>query len=106
MKIKEQEIKGTFDGFTPFQIECDGGYIVGTYIHKEDRISISHAMCQGVFKYLVDYVTKKFNTQNVLIYNVMNLEAWKKLQGFLPIVMMDEMMKEEVVCLEGKWIKH
>ncbi len=103
MKIKEQEIKGDFEGFTPFQIECDKGYVIGTHQHKENRICVSHAMCQGCFKELMNYIVSKFKTNNVLLYSVINLSNWNKLRGFSKVIMFDKHFKEDVICLEGKW---
>jgi len=104
MEINEDKINGTFEGFTPFQLKCKFGYVVGTYQHKENRLCIGHAMCQGCFKELMNYLIDKFHTNNILIYNVMNLSNWHKLRGFNKITMIDPYFKEEVICLQGNWI--
>jgi len=103
MEITDQKIDGLFQGFTPYMIDCEKGHVHGTHIHETDQICVSHAMCQGCFKELIEYLIKKFNTNKVLIYNIMNIDNWNKIKGFERITKFDEIYGEPVDCLEGEW---
>lgn len=106
MEIVDKKIKGEFDGFTPFQLHIKDNklnWVVGTYQHEQNRICISHAQCPGKFKTFAHYLVRKFKTNKILIYNIMNINNWKGLKGFKKVMIEDPCFKEETLCLEGLW---
>ena len=105
MQINDQllHLKKTNKDFTPFFVSCEKGYIAGTYLHTENQICVSHTVCQNCFKDLILYLINKFKTNNILIHNVMRLSSWNKLRGFEKIKILDPYIREEVLCLKGKW---
>ena len=100
-QIEETFIEGSFDGFIPFELHFDKMWVVGTYQDKENRLCISHANCEGNFKFFAEYLVKKFKTNKMLIYNV--LSANWHLKGFVPKTFIDPVFNEPVICLEGEW---
>ena len=101
MQISETEITGEFNGFIPFELHLGKMWVVGTYIKAEDRLCISHANCEGHFKYFAEYLVKKFKTNKILIYNVIS-GNWH-LKGFVFKRIFDPVFRESVDCLEGEW---
>ena len=100
-QIEETIIEGNFDGFKPFKLHLDKMWVVGTYQEKENRLCISHANCEGHFKFFAEYLFKKFRTNKMLIYNVLSTN-WH-LKGFIPKILIDPVFQEPVMCLEGEW---
>jgi hypothetical protein len=103
MKITERTFTKKYDGFTPFHIECRRGVIAGSFQHKENRICISNCFCKNCLKELIDYAVKKFKTDKILFYNILNPILFEILKGFKRIIIIDPIFDEEVVCLEGRW---
>ena len=99
--IEDKEMVGDFEGFTPFELRMSNFWVAGTYQHKEDRICISNAYCEGKLKVFMNYLVTKFRTNKVLIYNVLSTN-WH-LRGFKPEIITDPYFKESVFCLVGEW---
>jgi len=103
--IQETKIKEQFEEFTPYELRCETGWIVGTYQHKDNRICVSHVNSdkKGTMKKLIEYLVTKFKTNNILFYNILNTNIADRVKGFETFIMEDPHFHEPVICLRGMW---
>lgn len=95
------------EGFTPFHIITENGTIcTGTFIHEENYINIFGiwSKFKGDMKKCIEYLIKKFNTNDIQFYCIMSWDILWKVKGFTVLVINDTITKEPVLCLRGKWI--
>lgn len=93
--------EGEFRGFTPYEAHYGEDWVVGTWQHKENRICVSHANCDGTFKHFAEALVKRFKTKRFIIYNVLS-DKWN-LKGFDTGCMLDPVFNEPVIYYVGEW---
>lgn len=101
MKVFEESVSMRRAGFIPFVLRSGIMYCSGTFQIEEDRICISDILARQHMKYFIDHLVKKFKTNKILFFCVMDFDHFSGLRDFRRCVIWNGYDTTE--CLEGEW---